>query len=207
MACEYVVFDLETTGYAPESCEIIEIGAFKVDRNRVIQSKFSSLIKPAGYIPLEVQRLTGITMEGIHNAETIEKVLPEFLDFCGDSVIMAHNLLFDYGFIKHHADKLGFDFTMDGERQGFDTLKMARKVLNLQTNKLGKVVEYFNITIGGTQEQYHRALYDALMCKLVYDRFITMYDNIDIVSTPELLEPHGNKKYGKVVNNETLSFI
>ena len=101
----YVVFDIETTGFSEIEDRIIEIGAVKVE-NGEITEKFSCFVNPEIPIPFEIVNLTGITDEMVLEAETIEKVLPDFLTFCEGSVLVAHNAGFDVGFIKQKAKNL-----------------------------------------------------------------------------------------------------
>ena len=101
----YVVFDIETTGFSEIEDRIIEIGAVKVE-NGEITDRFSAFVNPEIPIPFEIINLTGITDEMVMEANTIEKVLPEFLAFCEGSVLVAHNAGFDVGFIKQKAKKV-----------------------------------------------------------------------------------------------------
>ena len=95
----YVVFDLETTGFSSKNDKIIEIGAVKIKEGSIVD-RFSEFVNPEMRIPYNITELTSITDEMVENAETIEKILPKFLEFCKDSVIVAHNAGFDVGFIK-----------------------------------------------------------------------------------------------------------
>ena len=83
---------------------------------------------------------------------------------------------------------------------------MSKKYLSLESNKLEAVANHFNIQLDSQRGGYHRAGYDAYITKLIYDRFALLYPKCEGVSIPELIALE-NKNYGKVVNNETLSFI
>ena len=94
----FVVFDIETTGFSPIQNRIIEIGAVKVERGE-ITGRFSSFVNPDTPIPLEIEKLTGIQDEMVMDSPMIDQVLPQFLDFCKDAVLVAHNANFDMSFI------------------------------------------------------------------------------------------------------------
>ena len=93
----YIVFDIETTGFYAIKDKIIEIGAVKVKDGAIVE-KFSTFVNPKRPIPFEITQLTSITDEMVLDAPDIESVLPEFLEFVGDGVLVAHNAGFDVGF-------------------------------------------------------------------------------------------------------------
>ena len=97
-----MVFDLETTGFSPIQDKIIEIGAVKVERG-VITERFSTFVNPKIPIPFKITQLTSITDDMVVDAETIDVVLPKFLDFIGDAVLVAHNAGFDVSFIEQNC--------------------------------------------------------------------------------------------------------
>jgi DNA polymerase-3 subunit alpha (Gram-positive type) len=103
---EFIIFDIETTGFNPQTDEITEIGAVKIKGCKIID-RFSTLINPEKEIPQDVVNLTGITNEMVRDKETIKTVLPKFLKFIGDSPVVAHNAKFDTGFIREKSKKLG----------------------------------------------------------------------------------------------------
>lgn len=203
---DYISVDLETTGYSPETCDVIEIGAWKV-KNGVVVDKFCTLVRPIMYIPRTVQELTGITNEMVASYDTIESVLFEFLDFCEDLPFLGHNLPFDYRFLEYRGKYLGLDFSLKNQRAGVDTLQLSKKLLpDLRSYKLASVADFLKVNAGSKENSdFHRAGYDAYVTKLVYDRFLLSYSNILDVTTPKLLNT-GGSKYGKVINNDTLAF-
>lgn len=149
----YVVLDLETTGLQPKTDRILEIGALKIENGEVADS-YHKMIDPRMRIPCRIQQLTGITQSMAEQGETIEEILPGFLEFCSDLPLLGHNILFDYSFIKHKAVNQGLEF----EKQAVDTLKIARKVLpDLESRSLVSLCRYYDIR----QEHAHRALDDA----------------------------------------------
>ncbi|MDE5830422.1 MAG: PHP domain-containing protein, partial [Clostridia bacterium] len=106
---EYCIFDIETTGLSFRTEKITEIGAIKIKNGEVIDT-FECFVNPEKPIPYEVIKVTHITDDMVRDAETIEKVLPKFLEFVGDSVLVAHNANFDIGFIRHFAKMQGIKF-------------------------------------------------------------------------------------------------
>lgn len=162
-----VVLDLETTGLNPQVNEIIEICAWHFC-DGVLKSKFVRRIKPERYITSDIMRLTGITMEDLKDCETIDNVLPEFIDFLSDYPLVGYNIDFDYRFLCAKSSALGLDITLGGNRRGIDVLKLVRKYYNLESYKLKNVAEYFNIDLEGN---FHSAEFDSYITKLIYDRF------------------------------------
>ena len=102
----YVVFDIETTGFSAENDRIIEIGAVRVEKGE-ITDKFSVFVNPQLPIPFEIEKLTGISDEMVMNEPAIEKILPQFLDFCKGAVMVAHNAGFDMSFIRKNSRTTG----------------------------------------------------------------------------------------------------
>lgn len=202
---DYIALDLETTGFSPETCDIIEIGAWKI-KDGVAVDKFCTLVRPIMYIPRNVQELTGITMEDVKDCETIEPVLLEFYDWCERLPFLGHNLKFDFNFLVTKGKPLGLDFTLDDSRCGIDTLNLCKHLLKLESNKLEDVARYFNISVGSsTKDRFHRAEFDAYMTKLIYDRFRLNFSGISEVTFAEALS-FKNDKYGKATITDTLSF-
>ena len=106
---EYCVLDIETTGIPYRSEMITEIGAMKIKNGEVID-EFECFVNPEKPIPYEVVQVTHITDDMVKDAKTIKEVLPEFIKFCGDDVLVAHNANFDIGFLRYQAQKLGLKF-------------------------------------------------------------------------------------------------
>ena len=105
---EFVVFDLETTGFSADVDQIIEIGAVKI-KNGEIVDKFSTFVNPKVPISFKIENLTGINDSMVIDAPVIEEILPKFLEFCKDAVLVAHNAEFDTSFIINKAEKMGIE--------------------------------------------------------------------------------------------------
>lgn len=164
----YVVFDIETTGLANQVDKITEIGAVKICDGQIID-RYSQLVNPEKTISEKIIKLTGITNELVAKEPTIDKVLPEFLDFCEDSTLVAHNAEFDISNIRTNCKKLSLDF----DYPYVDTLYLARFLLpNLKNHKLGTLSKHLNVKL----LNHHRAVDDA---KATADIFIKMLDALD----------------------------
>ena len=162
----FVVFDIETTGFSPVTNRIIEIGAVKVDKGQIVD-RFSVFVNPQVPIPFEIEKLTGINDSMVMEAETIESVLPQFLDFVGDAVLVAHNANFDVSFIKENAKRqqIPVDFTY------VDTVGIARMLLTGQSKyTLDAVAKTLKISL----ENHHRAVDDAECTAEIFMKFIEM---------------------------------
>ncbi|MBQ9155926.1 MAG: PolC-type DNA polymerase III [Eubacterium sp.] len=177
---DYVVFDLETTGFSPVQDEIIEIGAVKVRAGKVTDH-YSVFVNPGRPIPPRITELTSIDDSMVADAPGIEVILPEFLAFCRGCSLVAHNADFDVSFIEEKAVKLGLstDFTV------LDTVQMARLLLtDLNRFKLNTVCKYLGIK----QEHHHRAVDDARVTAEVFIRFIEMLDERNVHTVADLNE-------------------
>ena len=95
----YVAFDLETTGLSEERDSIIEIGAVKVTDGKVTD-RFMEFLKPAEEISPMITQITGITNEMVAHARNTKEVIDDFMGFCGEEVLLGHNILFDYNCLK-----------------------------------------------------------------------------------------------------------
>lgn len=111
---DLVVFDLETTGLSPARDGIVEIGAVRIAGGQIQEHlKFETLVRPTTpegrTLPIHprAQAVHGISDEMVRFSPTIAEVLPQFLDFVGDSAVAAHNISFDSGFIRHNCERLG----------------------------------------------------------------------------------------------------
>lgn len=147
---DYTVLDLETTGLNPSTDLIIEFAAVKIRDNKIVD-KFQSLCDPGFPIPPQIEAITGITSEMVRFSPNPRKVLPDFLDFVGEDIVIGHNILFDARFIA--ASNGEFKNTY------IDTMKIFRKLHpNLLHHRLSDMVNFYN----QENESAHRALSDCL---------------------------------------------
>ena len=189
----YVVFDIETTGFDPFNDKIIEIGAVKMKGKEIID-EFSEFVNPKIPIPEEIVKLTSITDEMVKDAPDIKTILPRFLEFCGDSTVVAHNAKFDVGFIKQKSSDQNLEFSPSV----VDTLPLARALLvNEKKFGLANLTKYFGIIL----ESHHRAIDDARATAEVFQKFFNMIITKGILTLKDIntnLQPN-------IQNAETLN--
>lgn len=187
---EYVVFDIETTGLSPKFNKIIEIGAVKIRDGKIVDT-FSKFVNPEVPIPYTITKLTSINDSMVLEAPTIEQVLPEFLEYVGDAVLVAHNASFDTSFIREFAKRqgLGFDYTV------VDTLSLAHILVpELGKYTLDRLCKQFNVSL----ENHHRACDDAdatariflKMLDMIKDKGITTINELNVMgsASPEAIK-------------------
>lgn len=163
---KYCILDIETTGLSFRTGKITELGAV-IYKNGEIIEQFEEFVNPEMPIPAEVVEVTHITDEMVKDAPTIEEMLPKFLEFIGDSVIVAHNADFDVGFIKYNAEKLGYKL----ENTYIDTLRLAKALFpDYKKYKLGIIAEKLGIKV----EVAHRALDDVITLTKVFKVMLDM---------------------------------
>ena len=161
---DYVVFDFETTGLESAKDEIIEIGAVKISKGKIV-STFSTFIKPSVPIPQEITELTHITEDMVAGAPAINYVLPDFYKYCYGCGLVAHNIAFDYGFLNAIAKKMQYNF----DNPQYDTMILGRnKLKGLKNYKLGTICEYLGVSLVGA----HRAVNDCLATAKVFLKLI-----------------------------------
>ncbi|MDT5117889.1 MAG: polymerase subunit epsilon [Mycobacterium sp.] len=158
----FVVVDLETTGGRTRSSDgtpadtITEIGAVKV-RGGVVLGEFGTLVDPQRSIPPQIVALTGITTAMVYDAPTIDAVLPMFLEFAGDAVLVAHNAGFDIGFLRAAAQRCEIHWP---QPQVLCTVRLARRVLSREEAPSVALAALARLFAVATQPT-HRALDDA----------------------------------------------
>lgn len=175
----YVVFDLETTGFSAKNDKIIEIGAVKI-QNGVIIDNFSEFVNPRRPIPYNITELTGINDDMVMNAQAIEDILPRFLEFIGDSVVVAHNANFDCSFISKNCNDLGLDFTPTI----VDTVPLCRFLYpELKSVKLNLVAKHLGVKL----ESHHRAVDDAkATADILVECFKKIKEELEVATLEEL---------------------
>jgi len=162
---EFVVFDLETTGLSPTTCKITEIGAVITQKGKIID-RFSVFVNPGVPIPQNIVELTGITDEMVADADPIEVVLPRFLEFIGDRMLVAHNAVFDTGFIRHACEVCRLPFN----NPYLDTVAMSRFMNpDLKNHKLDTLAKFYDLG----NFNHHRACDDAEMLAMIFDCMTT----------------------------------
>jgi len=148
-----VVVDIETTGGGKSNHRITEIGALKVRGGKIID-EFQTLLNPERHVPAHITRLTGISNEMVKDAPVFEKIADQFRKFVEGSIFVAHNVNFDYGFIREEYARLGRPFkypklcTVASMRQYYPGLK---------SYSLANLCKEYSIELNG----HHRAMVDA----------------------------------------------
>ena len=178
----FVVVDLETTGGSPERSGITEIGAVKVRGGEVL-AEFQTLINPGVPIPPTITILTGITEAMVMPAPTIDQVLPTFLEFAGDAVLIAHNARFDIGFLNAALVAHGHEALTN---RVIDTVKLARRLVRSEVPncKLGTLAAHFRVSATPS----HRALDDARATVEVFHALLERAGTIGVLGLDDLCE-------------------
>lgn len=165
---EYIVLDIETTGLSFRTEKITEIGAVKVKNGEIVDT-FESFVNPEIPIPEKIVKITHITDEMVKNAETIDQVMPKFLEFIGNLRLVAHNADFDVGFLKYNAENLGLKM----DNNYIDSLALSRQVYpEFKKHKLGILADKFGIKV----ENAHRALDDVKTLVKVFIKLLEKYN-------------------------------
>ena len=181
----FVVFDLETTGFSCVKNKIIEIGAVKLEGGKIVD-RFSTFVNPLEPIPHRITKLTSIDDDMVRTARTIEEILPEFLEFVGDSVLVAHNASFDTSFIRHNCEVQGFDY----DYSHVDTVELSRILLpHLPNYKLDTVAKDLNCVL----DHHHRAVDDAECTALIFEKEIEILRSKGIRNIDELNALDGDR--------------
>lgn len=187
---EFVVFDIETTGFSNVNDKITEIGAVKIKDFEVVE-RFSRLVNPEKDISYRIQELTGITNEMVQNEPTIETVLPEFMEFVKGSVLVAHNADFDTGFIKQKCSEQNIVY----DRKKVDTLMLARILLpQLKRHRLDRVAK----EVGVQLKNHHRAVDDAEATAHIFIKFLEMLKKRGAETLSDVNSVLGKIDYTKV---------
>ncbi len=187
----FVVTDTETTGTKAASNRIIEIGAVKVHGGEITE-RFQQLVNPQQSIPSRITHLTGITTGMVFEEPVMEELMPEYLEFLGDDILVAHNLPFDLRFLNAELARLGHPKLPN---ETLCSLRLARRLLpGLRSKGLTRLAQFYGINVNGR----HRALGDAEATGIILKRFLRQLDfEHDIHEVDEVLA-FQNRKYTKV---------
>lgn len=178
----FVVVDTETTGTRPATERIIEIGAVRVVDGEIVET-YDQLINPDRIIPGRITQITGISNSMVYESPTADRVMPDFLEFLGDDILVAHNLSFDLGFINAELERLALPPLSN---TSLCTLRLARRLLRgLRSKGLTALAKFYGIKVKGR----HRALGDAEATAKILVHFLekVAYEN-DISETSDLVK-------------------
>lgn len=171
MIKDYICLDIETTGLNPKTDKIIEFGAVKVRDNEVVDT-LSFFVNPGRNLSEKVKELTGITDYDLQDKPFIDEVLTQIEEFIGEDILIGHNILFDFSFLKKAFTNQKKVF----EKKGIDTLKLARKYLpEIESKRLDFLCQYYKIG-----HNSHRALGDALATSILYQTLCKEFEVIKL---------------------------
>lgn len=173
--------DLETTGGSPADCAITEIGAAKY-RGGELLGEFSTLVDPGMGIPPFITVLTGITTAMVRAAPPLEAVLPAFLEFCGDAVIVGHNVRFDLSFLRAAAFRYGYP---PPGATSVDTMGLARRLIRPEVRDLtlATLARHFR----SPHSPAHRALADVRATAHVFHSLLELAGSLGVTGLDDLL--------------------
>ena len=178
---EFVAFDLETTGLSSRDDRIIEIGAVILKDGQEID-RFQTFVDPERQLERKIVELTGITDEMLQGAPKIQEILPKFLKFVGDRVLVAHNSDFDTGFIRAECQRQGLPYRYTAA----DTLILSQNLLqHLSKFKLDIVSNALNLP----DFNHHRAGDDAMTCGLIMTKLMAMLEEEHDIHTLQTINP------------------
>lgn len=178
---EYVVFDVETTGFYPtEGDRIVEIAAVRVRDGKIVDT-FESFINPKRPIPPEAQKIHKITDAVVADSPSSDAVLPQLITFIGGACLVGHNIRFDLDFICYELSLC--NRKLNDKTPAIDTLKMARRFMpHIMSHRLSSVAQSFGITIGET----HRALADVELTASILSALLDIASKQGIVAFQDL---------------------
>ena len=162
----YAIIDVETTGGSPVSEKLTEIAVFLHDGERIVD-EFTTLINPEKKIPYHITSLTGITNAMVADAPKFYEVARKVVELTENSIFVAHNVSFDYEFIRNEFKRLGFNYT----REKLCTVQLSRRLIpGLPSYSLGRICNYLDIQIQGR----HRAAGDAYATVKLFEHLLEL---------------------------------
>ena len=197
----FCVLDLETTGGSATDCEITEIGAVKYKHGELLGT-FQTLVDPGAPIPPSITILTGITQAMVIDAPDIAQVLPTFLEFIGDSVIVGHNVRFDMSFLNAAAMRHGYGLL---SQKTVDTAALARRLMQNEVRNLR--LRTLATHLRSPTQPNHRALEDARATAHVLHALLERAGTIGVTNLDDLLQlptAKGSAHYSKIKLTESL---
>ncbi|MCD0465083.1 exonuclease domain-containing protein [Flavobacterium sp. ENC] len=170
---QYAIVDIETTGGNASGSRITEIAIIIHDGTMVID-KYETLVNPQKEIPLPIFALTGINNEMVQHAPIFDDIAEKVLDLLTDRIFVAHNVNFDYSFVRHEIEKAGFKWTA----RKLCTVRAARKIKpGLSSYSLGNLCNSLDIPV----KDRHRAGGDAAATVILFERLLA-WDEEGVIS-------------------------
>ncbi|MEM9824358.1 MAG: exonuclease domain-containing protein, partial [Bacteroidota bacterium] len=170
----YAIIDVETTGGRASRDRITEIAIVLHDGKQIVD-RWESLINPERAIPYNITQITGITQEMVVNAPRFYEVAKKIVELTKGAIFVAHNVRFDYSFIKEEFKRLGYTFT----RRQLCTVRLARKAFpGLRSYSLGKLIKHFGIKV----KQRHRAMADTMATTTLLEMILDKENSEDKIN-------------------------
>jgi len=154
VSMNFVIVDIESTGLSFDKNEIIEIGAVRIKDGEII-AEYQQLVKPEGKISRLITSITGITNEAVEEAPSFKEIAPEFLEFLGDDIFVAHNVAFDFKMLNVILRRNHFSQMKNRTVDTQDLITLMRP--DVHSHQLSELIQYFSVPV----EVSHRALSDA----------------------------------------------
>ena len=177
----FVVLDVETTGFYPEKDRICEISMAALKNLEVVNS-FTSLVNPGVEIPYSVFKVHGIDNDMVARSPSFEEIANIVMDFISESVLVGHNIEFDFGFLKEEMQRAGYNI---GDFLLIDTVVLSRKLYSIGNYKLQTVAKHLNIY----SDTFHRAEKDVEVTVKIFQNIIRLLqDEYGIKSLREIFE-------------------
>lgn len=171
---KYAIIDIETTGGMTQRDKITEIGIVVHDGERILK-KWETLVNPERSIPANISRITGITNEMVADAPKFYEIAKQLVEITENCVFVAHNVRFDYGFIRKEFERLGYTYS----RKQLCSVKLTRNVFpKLNSYSLGNLIRHFGITVTAR----HRALADAEATAVIFDLILAKQEGKDAIN-------------------------
>lgn len=161
----FAIVDIETTGGLVKRDRMTEVAIVLSDGEEILD-EYSTLINPGRSIPPFITKITGIDDDMVRDAPFFHEVAREIVEWTEGQIFVAHNVRFDYGFIRHAFAELGYPFN----RQRMCTVQMARRLLQLPSHSLENLIRHYNIEV----DHRHRALDNARAAAFVLHQLLTM---------------------------------
>jgi DNA polymerase-3 subunit alpha (Gram-positive type) len=166
----FVAFDTETTGVNPKKDRIVELAAVRYRDGKILEEK-TWLINPQRKIPYWAQRVHGISEKMVEDAPTFAEIYPEFLEFAGDAVLVAHNASFDITFLNKESARAQL---APPPNVVIDSLRLFRQWFpKLKSHSLSSVADHAKVS-GGT---FHRALADSMYIAQIFNKHAAQLDD------------------------------
>lgn len=154
----YTIVDVETTGGSPKYNRVIDLGVLRVEHGEIIDT-FETLLNPGIEIPEYIIKMTGISNGDVHDAPVFDDIKDRLLELCDGSIFVAHNVGFDYGFIRQEFDRVGYGFTTEK----LCTVRLSRVLYpEHKRHNLSEIITRFDFEC----KRRHRAFDDA---KVLWD--------------------------------------